>query len=87
MTAFYSWRLMFLTFHGETRADLQTYKHAHESPPVMLVPLAILAFGAVAAGAAAPFFVGGASEAFWGKAIFEGPDNHILHARTRCPTG
>ena len=50
MTAFYYWRLMFLTFHGETRADMQTYEHAHESPPVMLVPLAILAFGAVAAG-------------------------------------
>jgi len=85
MTAFYSWRLMFLTFHGETRADLQTFKHAHESPPVMLVPLAILAFGAVAAGAATPFFVGGASEPFWGKAIFEGPDNHVLHAMHEVP--
>ena len=85
MTAFYSWRLMFLTFHGETRADLQTYKHAHESPPVMLVPLAILAFGAVAAGAAAPFFVGGASDEFWGKAILQGPDNHILHAAHEVP--
>jgi NADH-quinone oxidoreductase subunit L len=85
MTAFYSWRLMFLTFHGETRADLQTYKHAHESPPVMLVPLAILAFGAVAAGAAAPFFVGGAEADFWGKAIFEGADNHVLHAMHEVP--
>jgi len=85
MTAFYSWRLMFMTFHGETRADLQTYKHAHESPPVMLVPLAILAFGAVAAGAAAPFFVGGAEADFWGKAIFEGADNHVLHAMHEVP--
>ncbi len=85
MTAFYSWRLMFLTFHGETRADMQTYKHAHESPPVMLVPLAILAFGAVAAGAATPFFVGGAEADFWGKALFESADNHILHAMHEVP--
>ena len=40
MTAFYSWRLMFMTFHGTTRADHETYEHAHESPLVMLVPLA-----------------------------------------------
>ncbi len=85
MTAFYSWRLMFLTFHGQTRADLQTFKHAHESPPVMLVPLAILAFGAVAAGAAAPFFVGGAEADFWGTALFESADNHVLHAMHEVP--
>ena len=85
MTAFYSWRLMFLTFHGPTRADLQTLKHAHESPPVMLVPLAILAFGSVAAGAAAPFFVGGAYKEFWGTALFEGAGNHILHAAHEVP--
>ena len=50
MTAFYSWRLMFMTFHGTTRADHETYEHAHESPWVMLVPLLLLALGAVAAG-------------------------------------
>jgi len=85
MTAFYSWRLMFLTFHGETRADFQDYKHAHESPPVMLVPLAILAFGAVAAGVGAPFFVGSASADFWGEALYEGADNHVLHAMHEVP--
>ena len=85
MTAFYSWRLMFLTFHGKTRADTQTYEHAHESQPVMLVPLAILAFGAVAAGAGLPFFVGAGSPDFWGKALFEGADNHVLHAMHEVP--
>ena len=50
MTSFYSWRLMFMTFHGPTRADKKTFKHAHESPPVMLVPLALLALGATVAG-------------------------------------
>ena len=43
MTSFYSWRLMFMTFHGKTRAEPETFKHAHESPYVMLVPLFVLA--------------------------------------------
>lgn len=50
LTAFYSWRLLFLTFHGKTRADKHTYDHAHESPMSMLIPLGILAFGSVVAG-------------------------------------
>lgn len=50
MTAFYSGRLLFMTFHGQTRADHHTFDHAHESPPVMLTPLVILAFGAIISG-------------------------------------
>lgn len=50
LTAFYSWRLLFLTFHGKTRADKHTFDHAHESPKSMLVPLGILAIGSVFAG-------------------------------------
>lgn len=49
-TSFYSWRLMHLTFHGETRASKETFDHAHESPMVMLVPLFVLAAGAVFSG-------------------------------------
>jgi NADH-quinone oxidoreductase subunit L len=49
-TSFYSWRLMFLTFYGKPRGDKHTHEHAHESPNVMLAPLAILAIGAVFAG-------------------------------------
>ena len=45
LTAFYSWRLLFLTFHGENRSNNKTYDHAHESPLVMTVPLFILAIG------------------------------------------
>jgi NADH-quinone oxidoreductase subunit L len=86
MTAFYSWRLMFMTFHGRTRADHETYEHAHESPFVMLVALAVLAVGAVASGLAFQyFFIGGGYKEFWGKAIFEGPGNHILHAMHEIP--
>ncbi|MDC0343557.1 NADH-quinone oxidoreductase subunit L [bacterium] len=49
-TSFYSWRLMFLTFYGEARGDKHTHEHAHESPKVMLIPLAVLAIGAVFSG-------------------------------------
>jgi hypothetical protein len=50
LTAFYSWRLLILTFHGEPRADQHTMEHVHESPVVMLAPLLLLAVGAVLAG-------------------------------------
>ena len=50
-TSFYSWRLIFLTFYGKPRGDKHTHDHAHESPRVMLVPLGVLAVGAVFAGA------------------------------------
>ncbi|WP_372887046.1 NADH-quinone oxidoreductase subunit L [Shimia sp.] len=49
-TSFYSWRLMFLTFYGKPRGDKHTHDHAHESPLTMLVPLGVLALGAVFAG-------------------------------------
>ncbi|MGI9386870.1 MAG: NADH-quinone oxidoreductase subunit L, partial [Methyloligellaceae bacterium] len=38
LTSFYSWRLMFLTFHGSSRADKETLSHVHESPLSMLLP-------------------------------------------------
>ena len=50
MTSFYSWRLMFLTFFGKPRGDHHAYDHAHESPKTMLVPLGVLALGAVFSG-------------------------------------
>ncbi len=60
MTAFYSGRLLFMTFHGKPRMDHHTFDHAHESPPVMLTPLVILSVGAIFAGALGyAGFVGG----------------------------
>jgi NADH-quinone oxidoreductase subunit L len=50
MTSFYSWRLMFMTFFGKPRGDHHTHDHAHESPRVMLIPLGVLALGAVFSG-------------------------------------
>ena len=49
-TSFYSWRLMFMTFWGAPRGDQHTHDHAHESPRVMLIPLGVLALGAVFSG-------------------------------------
>lgn len=54
ITAFYMFRLWFLTFVGKPR-DHHVYDHAHESPPIMWVPLAILAFFAIFA-AGLPFW-------------------------------
>ena len=50
ITAFYMFRAVFLTFHGEFRGTPEQEHHLHESPPVMTAPLVILAAGAVAAG-------------------------------------
>ncbi|MGJ8625438.1 MAG: NADH-quinone oxidoreductase subunit L [Sulfitobacter sp.] len=50
MTSFYSWRLMFLTFYGKPRGDKHTHDHAHESPMTMIIPLGVLALGAIFAG-------------------------------------
>ena len=50
LTAFYTFRAYFLTFWGEERIPHEAGHHAHESPPVMTVPLAILAVGAVGVG-------------------------------------
>ena len=50
MTAFYSWRLIIMTFHGKPRADHHTMEHVHESPAVMIVPLVVLAVGAIFSG-------------------------------------
>lgn len=50
LTAFYSFRIIFLTFHGKFRGTHEQKHHLHESPKAMVLPLVILATGAVAAG-------------------------------------
>ncbi len=87
MTSFYSWRLIFMTFFGTTRADHHTYEHAHESPPSMLIPLGALALGSVVAGFAfKDFFIGHEEAAFWGASIFRAEGNHILHHMHEVPS-
>ncbi len=81
MTSFYSWRLMFLTFWGSPRGDKHTHEHAHESPTVMLVPLAVLAVGSVLAGMVfyGPFF-GSTDQVrdYFGAAIFMAEGNDLI---------
>jgi NADH-quinone oxidoreductase subunit L len=79
LTAFYSWRLIFLTFHGKPRADHHTMEHVHESPPVMLAPLAFLALGAIFAGFIAyETFVGHHMAEFWRGSILILPQHPAL---------
>jgi len=85
-TSFYSWRLIFMTFHGKPRASADVMHHVHESPPVMLVPLFVLATGALAAGFIfEPYFIGEHYEAFWKQSLFTLADNHIVHEFHHVP--
>jgi NADH-quinone oxidoreductase subunit L len=86
LTAFYSWRLIILTFHGRPRADSHVMEHVHESPLVMLVPLLVLAGGAILTGwLFHERFIGHDAAGFWAGSIFNGPHNHILHAMHEVP--
>ncbi len=86
LTAFYSWRLIILTFHGAPRADHHTMDHVHESPWVMLVPLLVLAVGAMVTGAVFyPMFVGYEQAGFWAGSIFTAPHNHVLEHAHHVP--
>lgn len=85
-TSFYSWRLIFMTFHGEPRASHEVMHHVHESPPVMLVPLFFLAAGALFAGVIFHgAFIGEGYAEFWKASLFTLPDNHILHEIHELP--
>jgi len=126
LTAYYSWRVAFFTFHGQKRwgehaahdahgaddhashaqhethdepiADAHAHGHddhghghghdhkPHESPWVMLVPIILLAVGAVFAGVVfAPFFVGHHENDFWQGAIFNAPTNLVLEHAHNSP--
>src|SRR5579883_2713229 len=84
LTSFYSWRLIFKTFHGSPH-DHHHYEGAHESPMVMLVPLAVLAAGSFLAGY--PFkdlFAGPGVEHFRQSLKFV-ESNHVLEAMEQVP--
>ena len=71
LTAFYSWRVLLLTFHGNFNSSKEVLDHVHESPFVMLIPLFVLAFGAIFSGwYFYNDFVGYNWKEFWGNSIF-----------------
>ena len=87
MTSFYSWRLIFMTFHGQSRASNEVLSHVHDSPPVMLLPLAVLALGTVLAGYPfKEFFVGHDQAAFWNGALFTLPSNTLIDDFHHAPS-
>jgi NADH-quinone oxidoreductase subunit L len=86
LTAFYSGRLLFMTFHGAPRADAHTMAHVHESPPTMWVPLVLLSLGAIFAGFLLhAAFIGDHNAAYWQGAIFTADTNHVLEQIERTP--
>ena len=88
LTAFYSGRLIWMTFHGQPRADHETMHHVHESPWIMLAPLCVLAAGAILAGWLGERMVEVAEEhgaGFWQGAIAVGEHNHVLHDMHAVP--
>ena len=87
LTSFYSWRLIFMTFHGRARAPADVMSHVHESPNVMLVPLYVLAAGALFAGYFYFVFLGSHHEegvldpayaSFWKGALHTLETNTVL---------
>jgi len=88
MTAFYSFRVIFMTFHGQPRANAEVMAHVHESPWVMLGPLVVLAFGAVVAGMVGYDWFGGSVESredFWRDALLMLPGNDTIEVAHHVP--
>lgn len=77
VTAFYSFRLLFMTFHGHCRADEHTREHLHESPWVVTLPLILLAIPSIFAGMLyfEPMLFGG----YFREAIQVLPQHDTLH--------
>src|SRR5690349_24143880 len=79
LTSFYSWRLIFKTFHG-TPHDQHHYEAAHESPLVILIPLGVLAIGSLGAGFAfKEFFAGHHTEEFFRESLKQGGIIEAMH--------
>jgi NADH-quinone oxidoreductase subunit L len=69
ITSIYSWRLIFKTFHGKYN-NTMSFEKVHESGLVMLIPLFMLAIGAIFSGYVFHGIFIGENTQFWGKAIF-----------------
>ena len=87
LTAFYSWRLLIMAFHGAPRASAEVMAHLHESPRVMTLPLLVLAIGAVFSGwLGYELFVGHDMKQFWGASIFILPSNTAMENAHHVPS-
>ena len=71
LTAIYSWRLTFKTFHGEYKNEKTSLDKIHESPLTMMIPLIFLAIGSIFSGFLFKnIFIGHQSDSFWQSSIF-----------------
>ena len=79
-TAFYSWRLLFITFHGKPKFSIQKMGKIHDAPISMAVPMLLLAIGAVFSGIIGEkcFKMVSPSGIFWNGAIFVSMKNNVL---------
>jgi NADH-quinone oxidoreductase subunit L len=84
LTALYIARLIFLTFHGRFRGTDEAFAKIHESPPVMTIPLIVLAVGAVFGGIIGQVLIE-PDMAIWDGSIFVLPQNHVLEAAHHIP--
>jgi NADH-quinone oxidoreductase subunit L len=85
LTAFYIARLFLLTFHGAPRAPKHVMDHVHESPPVMLGPIMLLAVAALTTGfLLRDSFIGAQFGAFWGSSIAV-PADSVMHEIDAIP--
>src|SRR4030066_124234 len=82
-TPFYSFRMIFLTFHGKFRGTHHEEHHLHESPSVITIPLIILAAGAIGVGwfGIPTVLGGGAHFAQFLKPVVGHPEFHGTHAQ------
>ncbi len=87
LTAFYSWRLIILTFHGQSRAKKSVLDNVHESPKSMMIPLYLLAFGSIIAGGlfVHVFDIVGADGSFWLNSIYVIASNNSLEHAHHVP--
>jgi len=87
LTAFYSWRLLILAFHGQPRASAEVMSHVHESPKIMTLPLVPLALGAIFSGwLGYELFVGHHWDHFWGDSIFILETHKAMEEAHHVPT-
>jgi NADH-quinone oxidoreductase subunit L len=86
LTAFYSWRMIFMTFHGPRKGDAHVMAHVHESPWVMRGPLVVLAIGAIFGGMLLDRdFIGAAQKLFWNGSIVNEKNWAILADLNHVP--
>ena len=82
LTAFYSFRVLFMAFHGKHRGSKEVLSHAHESPWIMLAPMLVLGIGAVLGGW---LLKGMGYLEWWNGSIAIAEHHHALHNAHHTP--